>query len=182
MGYSIHTTMGLDGGYRFDAGTELPPLLFDDEQAIALAVALQVATLAGVGIEEAAVRALTTVRQVMPSRLRHSLDGVEFTTIPTRPGDGAPDSGSPGVPVALSAAVRAHEVLRIDYASRRPNADTEMARQGRAAPSRDIHGSWYLVAWDLERDDWRIFRADRIMSRSPTGPRFVPRGGFPVVT
>lgn len=176
MGYSIHATMGPDGGYRLDAGTELPPLLFDDDQAIALAVALQAATLSGVGIEEAAVRALTTVRQVMPSRLRHRLDGLEFTTIPTRPGDGTPDSVSPGVLVALSTAVRAHEVMRLDYAGGRPNADTEPAPR-RVEPHHLVtsHGRWYLVAWDLERDDWRIFRADRITPRSPTGPCFVPR-------
>src|SRR3954447_10923947 len=62
MGYSIQATMGPDGGYRLDAGSELPPLLFDDDQVIALAVALQAATATGAGIEEAAVRALTTVR------------------------------------------------------------------------------------------------------------------------
>lgn len=176
MGYSIHATMGPDGGYRLDAGTELPPLLFDDDQAIALAVALQAATLSGVGIEEAAVRALTTVRQVMPSRLRHRLDGLEFTTIPTRPGDGAPESVWPGVLVALSTAVRAQEVMRIAYASGGPNADSEPTRR-RVEPHHLVtsHGRWYLVAWDLERDDWRIFRADRITPQSPTGPRFVLR-------
>jgi predicted DNA-binding transcriptional regulator YafY len=176
MGYSIRATMGPDGGYRLDAGTELPPLLFDDDQAIALAVALQAATLSGVGIEEAAVRALTTVRQVMPSRLRHRLDGLEFTTISTRPGDGVPDSVSPGVIIALSSAVRAHVVLRMDYTSRHSNAETVPAPR-RVEPHHLVtsHGRWYLVAWDLERDDWRIFRADRITPHSPTGPRFSPR-------
>src|SRR5687768_16170495 len=70
LGYSIRATMGPEGGYRLGAGDELPPLLLDDDQVVALAVALQAATATGVGIEEAALRALTTVRQVMPSRLR----------------------------------------------------------------------------------------------------------------
>lgn len=82
MGYAIHATMGPTGGYRLDAGSELPPLLFDDDQAVALAVALQAAAETGVGIEEAAIRALTTVRQVLPTRLRHRLDVLDFTAIP----------------------------------------------------------------------------------------------------
>lgn len=91
MGYSIQATMGPDGGYRLDAGSQLPPLLFDDDQVIALAVALQAATVTGIGIEEAALRALTTVRQVMPSRLRHRLKRLEFTAIPSRLGEAAPN-------------------------------------------------------------------------------------------
>ncbi|PXA67126.1 helix-turn-helix transcriptional regulator [Cryobacterium arcticum] len=175
MGYSIQATMGVDGGYRLDAGSELPPLLFDDDQAIALAVSLQAATVTGVGIEEGALRALTTVRQVMPSRLRHRLNALEFTTIPTRPGDAAPASVSPEVLIALSSAARASEVLRFDYAG--PDAGSDPAPPRRVEPHHLLtsHGRWYLVAWDLERDDWRVFRADRINPRTPTGPRFAPR-------
>ncbi|MFD2792238.1 helix-turn-helix transcriptional regulator [Promicromonospora vindobonensis] len=180
MGYRIETTMGPDGGYHLDAGSELPPLLFDDDQAIALAVALQTAPLAGAGIEEAAGRALTTMRQVLPSRLRHRLDTVQVTTLPARsPGAAAPVT--PGVLVALSAAVGSREVLRFDHSGHGLRADGA----GPAAPPAprrvEPHhvvasgGRWYLVAWDLERDDWRVFRADRITPRVPTGPRFVPR-------
>ncbi|MDV6261975.1 helix-turn-helix transcriptional regulator [Rhodococcoides yunnanense] len=177
MGYSIQATMGADGGYRLDAGSELPPLLFDDDQAVALAVSLQVATVTGVGIEEAALRALTTVRQVMPSRLRHRLNALEFTTISSRPGEGAPASVSPEVLIALSTAARASEVLRFDYAGRRPDAVSGSAPPRRVEPHHVVtsHGRWYLVAWDLEHDDWRIFRAHRITPRIPTGPRFAPR-------
>jgi predicted DNA-binding transcriptional regulator YafY len=177
MGYSIQATMGPDGGYRLDAGSELPPLLFDDDQVLALAVALQAAAGTGVGIEEAAVRALTTVRQVMPSRLRHRLSALEFTTIPTAPGEAARDSVSPDVLIAISGAVRAAEVLRFDYA-RRDAADTvEPPPPRRVEPHHLVtsHGRWYLVAWDLGDDDWRIFRADRITPRTPPGPRFTPR-------
>lgn len=77
MGYAIEATMGPDGGYRLGAGSELPPLLFDDDQTVAVAVALQTAPAAGVGIEDSAIRALATIRQVMPSRLRHRLDSIE---------------------------------------------------------------------------------------------------------
>lgn len=167
LGYSIQATMGPDGGYRLDAGSELPPLLFDDDQVVAVTVALQAATATGAGIEEAALRALTTVRQVMPSRLRHRLSSVEFASVP-RAGDGPGVQVAPDVLIALSAAVRAREVVRFEYAEKGPR---------RVEPHQLVasSGRWYLVAWDLERDDWRIFRADRISPRTPTGPRFSPR-------
>ncbi|MCU1405856.1 MAG: transcriptional regulator [Glaciihabitans sp.] len=198
MGYRIQATMGPDGGYRLDAGSELPPLLFDDDQVIALAVALQAATATGAGIEEAALRALTTVRQVMPSRLRHRLDALRFTSIPARPGDIAAVPTSPDVLITLSTAARAHEIVRFDYASRHPDGagsagggdgtnggagagdsvgGRELAAPRRVEPHHVVtsQGRWYLVGWDLDRGDWRIFRADRITPRTPTGPRFIPR-------
>ncbi len=176
MGYRIEATMGPEGGYRLSAGRELPPFLFDDDQVIALAVALQAATVTAGGLQEAALRALTTVSQLVPSRLRHRLNALEFTTIPKRPGDAAPDSVSPSVLLTLSAAARAHEVLRFDYASGRPGA-AERLPPRRVEPHYVVtsHGRWYLVAWDLERDEWRLFRADRITPRTPTGGRFAPR-------
>ena len=174
MGYSIHATMGPDGGYRLDAGSELPPLLFDDEQVVALAVALRAATGSGIEIAEAAERALTTVRQVMPSRLRHRLDALEFTAMTARPGDAETATVPPDVLVALSAAARAREVVRFDYAGRGADADPAPRR---VEPHHLVtsRGRWYLVGWDLDRDDWRIFRVDRVAPRVPTGPRFAPR-------
>ncbi|MBO0982663.1 YafY family protein [Rathayibacter sp. SD072] len=173
MGYSIQATMGPDGGYRLEAGSELPPLLFDDDQVIALAVALQTASVTGVGIAEAAMRALTTVRQVMPSRLRHRLSALQFTALPGRPADAV----SPDVLLALSAAARATEIIRFDYATSRQDAGADPRPPRRVEPHHLVtsNGRWYLVAWDLEHDDWRIFRADRITPRTPTGPRFSPR-------
>jgi predicted DNA-binding transcriptional regulator YafY len=170
--------MGPDGGYRLDAGSELPPLLFDDEQVIALTVALQAATATGAGIEEAAVRALTTMRQVMPSRLRHRLDSLEFTAIRRGPGEAEPTPVSPDVLVAISAAIRARAVLRFDYASRMPELDApELPPPRRVEPLHLVvsGGRWLLVAWDLDREDWRFFRADRITPRTPSGPRFIRR-------
>jgi predicted DNA-binding transcriptional regulator YafY len=177
MGYRIQSTMGPDGGYRLDAGSELPPLLFDDDQVVALTVALQAATVTGAGIEEAALRALTTVRQVMPARLRHRLDAVEFSAVP-RPGDGAAIAVSPDVLIAVSTAIRARQVLRFDYRSTRSEADDAHAVPPRRVEPHHLVTSssrWYLVAWDLDLGDWRIFRADRVIPRSPTGPRFSPR-------
>lgn len=178
MGYSIQATLGPDGGYRLEAGSELPPLLFDDDQTVAVAVALQTASAVGVGIEEAAIRALATIRQVMPSRLRHRLDALEITAIAARPGGGAPMRVAADVLVALANAIRAREVLRFDYAPRGGAADDRPATPPRRVEPHHIvtsHGRWYLVAWDLDRQDWRLFSADRIAPRVPTGPRFTPR-------
>ncbi|MEV0236633.1 WYL domain-containing protein [Nonomuraea sp. NPDC050786] len=177
LGYPIVAFKGPDGGYRLEAGTELPPLLFDDEQAVALAIALQIATTTGAGIEEAAARALNTVRQVMPVRLRHRIDTLQVTAVerPTTRPD--PPVGS-GVLTALSAAVHAREVLRFDYTPAFPPADQAMAAPPRRVQPHHLvawGGRWYLVAWDLDREDWRTFRADRIVPRTPTGPRFTPR-------
>ena len=173
LGYPIRTFKGPDGGYRLDAGARLPPLLFDDDQAIAIAIALQLATTSGAGIQEGAARALNTIRQVMPGRLRHRIDALQVTAVeqptarPEPPVDGT-------LLTAIGAAVHNHEVLRFGYAS---------AATGTDAPPRRVEphhlatwkGRWYLVAWDLDRDDWRTFRADRITPRIPAGPRFTPR-------
>ena len=177
LGYPIEATKGPDGGYRLGAGSDLPPLLFDDEQAVALAIALQLATTSGAGVEEAALRALNTVRQVMPPRLRHRIDNLQFTTVERsnrRPGPQA-DSG---VLVTLSAAVLAREELRFDYPhGSRTAIDPAGTPPRRVQPHHLVTwgGRWYLVAWDLERADWRTFRADRIKPRTPSGPRFTPR-------
>jgi len=177
LGYNIEATMGPDGGYRLAAGSELPPLLFDDEQVVALAIALQAAAITGAGIEEAALRALTTVRQVMPSRLRHRLSALEFTAIAGRTRDVPPGPVAPDVLVAVSTAARAHEVLRFDYASGRTTSSAKLRAPRRVEPHHLVtsHGCWYLVAWDLDHDDWRLFRVDRMTPRIPTGPRFSPR-------
>ena len=171
LGYPIHASKGPDGGYRLEAGSQLPPLLFDDEQAVALAVALRMAVGTGAGIEEAASRALTTVRQVMPARLRARIDGLDVTVAAR---DGAPQVGT-AVLLAIGAAIRAREELRFDYSSpARPDSDGPPRRvQPHHLVARG--GRWYLVAWDPRREDWRTYRADRMTPRTPTGPRFTPR-------
>ncbi|MEH0971684.1 WYL domain-containing protein [Micromonospora sp. CPCC 205546] len=179
LGYPIAAVKGPDGGYRLAAGAQLPPLLFDDEQAVALAIALQSATTAGAGIEEAAARALHTVRQVMPARLRHRIDILQVTAVERSPTRAARQVDS-GVLMALGAAVHAREVLRFDYTPvTPPEADDGggLPAPRRVQPHHLVTwgGRWYLVAWDLDRGDWRTFRADRISPRTPTGPRFTPR-------
>ena len=177
LGYPVQAVRGPDGGYRLDAGTELPPLLFDDEQAVALAVALQVAAVSGAGVAEAAARALTTVRQVMPARLRHRIDAVQVSAVPT---GRAGQDVDPAVLVALTAAVRAREVLRFDHAAGPDDAgpdDAAPTPPRRVEPHATVvrAGRWYLVGWDLDRADWRTFRVDRMTLRTPNGPRFTPR-------
>ncbi len=178
LGYPIVAFKGPDGGYRLEAGSELPPLLFDDEQAIALAIALQIATTTGADIAEAAARALNTVRQVMPARLRHRIDTLQVIAV-ERPGMRPDPQVEGGVLMALSAAVHAREVLRFDYTPvPLPGAENNGVRTPRRVEPHHLvtwGGRWYLVAWDLDREDWRTFRADRIAPRTPTGPRFTPR-------
>ncbi|MDF3293095.1 helix-turn-helix transcriptional regulator [Streptomyces silvisoli] len=180
LGYPILTIKGPDGGYRLGAGTQLPPLLFDDDQAVALSVALQTAATTGAGIEEAAARALSTIRQVMPTRLRHRVDALQVTAV-ERPGTRPHPQVDPQVLVTLSSAVRDHEVLRFDYTPASPSeaadADPAAIPPRQVQPHHLVHwgGRWYLVAWDLQRGDWRTFRVDRISPRTPTGPRFTPR-------
>jgi predicted DNA-binding transcriptional regulator YafY len=164
LGYPIAAVKGPDGGYRLGAGTELPPLLFDDDQAVALTVALQIAP------GDAAARALATIRQVMPNRLRRRVDALRVTAVErpaTRPD--APVAGD--LLLAISAAAHAHEVLRFDY-------DGDADRPPRRVEPHHVitwDARWYLVAWDLDRADWRTFRVDRIGLRTPNGPRFTPR-------
>ncbi|WP_242907748.1 helix-turn-helix transcriptional regulator [Actinomadura terrae] len=188
LGYPVRAIKGPDGGYRLDAGAQLPPLLFDDDQAIALAIALRGAPQLGAGIEEDAARALATISQVMPARLRARLDAFEPTVVgrPAREGDGPARTA---VLLAIAAALNAREELRFDYAS---SGRTSPARTGgRDVPApRSVQphhllarsGRWYLIGWEPAREDWRVYRADRITPRTPNGPRFVPRelpGGDP---
>jgi len=175
LGYPVRASKGPDGGYRLDAGADLPPLLFDDDQAIAVAVALQTATTSVTGIEEGALRALATVRQVMPARLRQRVDALQVTTV-DRYADSRRIKVNSEHLIAIGTALRAREVLRFDYAS--PGAT-----EGEWVPPRKVEphhlvtwgGRWYLVGWDLDRNDWRTFRVDRILPKTPTGPRFTPR-------
>lgn len=166
MGYRIEATMGPDGGYRLDSGAELPPLLFDDDQALAVAIALRTAPALGAGIGEAAIRALATMRQVMPSRLRHRLDTLDVTTV-ARPGAVASTGISLDVLVTLAQAVRDRVTLRFDYG--------DVLRRAEPHHLAVSDGRWYLVAWDLDRDDWRIYRVDRLHPRIPHGAPFTPR-------
>ncbi|MFD4554576.1 helix-turn-helix transcriptional regulator [Streptomyces sp. NPDC058469] len=172
LDYPIRTVKGPAGGYRLEAGTDLPPLLFDDGQAVALAVALQTAA-AGNTVAEDASRALATLRQVMPPRLRHRIDLLRITAVqPPAAHDTLQVEAQ--VLMDLSRVIHAREELRFDYA---PSSSTSADNPRRVQPLHLVtwRQHWYLVAWDLHREDWRTFRVDRIRPRTPTGPRFTPR-------
>ncbi|MEU3460710.1 WYL domain-containing protein [Streptomyces sp. NPDC006733] len=173
LDYPITTVKGPAGGYRLQAGAHLPPLLFDDEQAVALAVALQTVA-AGPTLAEDAARALATLRQVMPPRLRHRIDLLRITAVPVPPAAGDAPEVAAQVLLDLGRAIRAREELRFDYAAGAGTAGQDVRR---VHPHHLVtwRHRWYLVAWDLHREDWRTFRVDRVRPRTPTGPRFAPR-------
>ncbi|MBB5790161.1 helix-turn-helix transcriptional regulator [Jiangella mangrovi] len=169
LGYPVEATAGL-AGYRLGSGAQLPPLLLDDDEAVAVAVGLRTAAGGTVaGIEESSLRALTKLERMLPSRLRHRVGTLHAVTVPLPAGATPVD---PDVLTAVAAACRAHEQLRFDYVA----ADGASAVR-RTEPHRLLHTGrrWYLVAWDLDRADWRTFRVDRLRPRIPTGPRFTPR-------
>ncbi|WTW93052.1 YafY family transcriptional regulator [Streptomycetaceae bacterium NBC_01309] len=171
LGYPVHATRGAAGGYRLGAGASLPPLLLDDEEAVAVAVGLRTAAGGTVsGIEETSLRALAKLEQVLPNRLRRRVNALQTYTVPV-PGQEGPRVDAE-VLTTIAAACRDHERLRFDY---RDHSGAETLRN--VEPYRMVNWGrrWYLVAWDTQRDDWRIFRVDRVSPRSPTGPRFTPR-------
>ncbi|WP_367318989.1 helix-turn-helix transcriptional regulator [Streptomyces sp. HUAS ZL42] len=172
LGYLITTVKGPAGGYRLEAGTRMPPMLFDDDQAVALAVALQSAA-TGTTVAEDATRALATLRQVIPPRLRHRIDLLRITAVQPPADHDIPQVGG-RLLVDLSRAIHAREELRFDYT---PGPSTSAGNPRRVQPHHLVirRNRWYLVAWDLDREDWRTFRVDRIQPRTPTGPRFASR-------
>jgi predicted DNA-binding transcriptional regulator YafY len=170
LGYPVHASPGVGGGYRLGAGAALPPLLLDDEEAVAVAVGLRTAAAGGVtGIQETSVRALAKLEQVLPSRLRHRVNALQAATVEIAASGPTVD---PEVLTAIAGACRDYQRLRFDYRDHDESATIRTVE-----PHRLVHdrGRWYLVAWDVDRADWRTFRADRIQPRVPTGPRFAPR-------
>ncbi|MET7335066.1 WYL domain-containing protein [Nonomuraea sp. NPDC005650] len=169
LGYSVHAVAGVSG-YRLGAGSDVPPLLLDDEEAVAVAVGLRTAAGGTVaGIEESSMRALAKLERMLPSRLRHRVRALQSMTVPMTADGSAVD---PDSLTRIAAACRDHEILRFDYRahdgvhSRRSAEPYRLVTTGRR---------WYLVAYDTERADWRTFRLDRLSLRSPNGPRFAPR-------
>lgn len=170
LGYPVHATPGA-AGYRLGAGAGLPPLLLDDEEAVAVVVGLRTAAGGSVsGIEESSLRALAKLEQVLPARLRHRVATLHAATV--RTGEVPGPRVRPDTLMAVAEACRRRERLRFDYRG---------ARGGSGARCVEPHSlvsfdrRWYLVAWDTDRADWRTFRVDRLTPRTPTGPRFLPR-------
>jgi predicted DNA-binding transcriptional regulator YafY len=171
LGYPVHATRGSIGGYRLEAGASMPPLLLDDDEAVAVAIGLRTATGGAVtGIEETSLRALAKLEQVLTPRLRHQVGTLQGVTVHVRRGSGP--TVDPAMLTELARAIRDRFVLRFDYSDRR-----DTASQRRAEPYRIVNAGqrWYLVAWDTDRADWRSFRVDRIRPGISSGPRFSAR-------
>jgi predicted DNA-binding transcriptional regulator YafY len=171
LGYPVHATRGSIGGYRLEAGTSLPPLLLDDDEAVAVAIGLRTATGGAVtGIEETSLRALAKLEQVLPPRLRRQVSTLQRVTVHVR--RRPVPTVDPSMLTELARLAREHFTLRFDYSDRR-----QTASQRRVEPYRIVNAGlrWYLVAWDLDREDWRTFRVDRMRPGMSAGPRFTPR-------
>jgi predicted DNA-binding transcriptional regulator YafY len=176
LDYPVHATSGTGGGYRLGSGASLPPLLLDDDEAVAVAISLRTAAGGGVAIGETALQALVKLEQVLPSRLRHRVNAVQVATVDTPNDEVVPLE----VLTAVASACRDRQRLRFDYAA--AYGAPEQVRE--VEPHRLVTWGkrWYLVAWDVGRDDWRTFRVDRLRPRVPLGARFTPReipGGDP---
>jgi predicted DNA-binding transcriptional regulator YafY len=172
LGYPVHATRGAVGGYRLEAGAVLPPLLLDDDEAIAVALGLRTAAGGAVGgIEETSLRALAKLEQVLPHRLRRRVNALQAFTVLV-PRDEREPTVDPGALTLLAAACRDHQRLRFAYRDREGSATRREVE-----PYRLVNWGrrWYLVAWDLQRADWRTFRVDRLTPRLPLGARFAPR-------
>ena len=170
LGYPVESLTGPAGGYRLHAGTAMPPLLLDDEEAIAIAVGLLTAARSSVaGIEETAVRALVKLEQVLPSHLRRRVEALGSAT--TAPSFGGP-TVAPQHLTLIAAACRDSECVRFAY---RRRDGTESRREVEPHGLVNLGRRWYLVAWDRRREDWRSFRLDRLSGPAATGLRFAPR-------
>ncbi|GLV83878.1 hypothetical protein Slala03_35670 [Streptomyces lavendulae subsp. lavendulae] len=153
------------------AGAAMPPLLLDDEEAVAIAVGLRAGAGHAIeGVEEASVRALAKLEQVLPARLRHRVGALQSATVALTRGDGP--SVDPRTLTTMAGAVAGPERLRFAYRARDGAATRRLVEPYRLV-STGIR--WYLVAYDLEREDWRTFRVDRVSEPFATGARFVPR-------
>ena len=170
LGYPVESLTGPAGGYRLAAGTAMPPLLLDDDEAIAIAVGLRTAARASVtGIEETSVRALVKLEQVLPAHLRRRVQALGSATM-TLGGTGGP-TADPQSLTLIAAACRDRERVRFGYRGR---DGAESRREVEPHSLVNVGRRWYLVAWDCERRDWRTFRVDRL-TRPHAGARFQPR-------
>ncbi|MFD1828000.1 helix-turn-helix transcriptional regulator [Mumia zhuanghuii] len=169
LGYPVEASPGVAGGYHLGPGAALPPLLLDEEEALAVAIGLRTAAGGVAGFEGTALRALVKLEQTLPAPLRHRLEDLVAATV-------ALPAESSDVPVdrltAIADAVRCREGVRFSY-----EADNDASTLRTAEPHRLVHtrGRWYLAAWDVDHAAWRTFRVDRMRLRTPNGPRFVPR-------
>lgn len=172
LGYAVEASPGLGGGYQLKAGSSLPPVILDDEEAVTVAVAVRAAASSIGQMEETAVRLLAKLDQLLPSRLRRRASALHSVTISLARPDAAP---SIDVLTQIAGACRDHLKLRINYRDRAGNVSSRVLEPMRLAHTGRL---WYLVAWDPQRKDWRTFRMDRVERLTSTGPQFTPRS-FP---
>ena len=173
LGYPVDATPGADGGYRLAAGAHLPPLVLDDDEAVAVAVGLRSAAGAAIsGIEETSLQALAKIEQLLPDRLRRRVSALHSSVTAMRWSPSDTEVIDSDALAVLASACRDREEVRFDYRrrdgedSRRLVEPHQMVTAGRR---------WYLVAWDLRRDDWRTFRLDRLSDAARAGRRFTAR-------
>lgn len=170
LGYPIHASPGIAGGYQLGAGAQLPPLLLDDNEALAVALGLNsVAAGPVAGIGEASVRALAKLEQVLPARLRPKFAMLK-AAVTTLPSNAA--SVDPQQLTVVSAAIADKRQLSFDYVKADGDAGRRLVEPYRLV---DTGRRWYLVAWDVDREDWRTFRADRIATLPAERKKYVPR-------
>ena len=171
LGYPVSGSPGVGGGYQLEAGSALPPLLLDDEEAIAIAVGLRTAAGGAVaGAEEVSARALAKVVRMLPPRLRRRADTLAAATVPVVFGGGPTIDAN--TLALLAGACHDLERIRFDYAPREGDPSVRLVEPHRLVT---VGRRWYLVAWDLDREDWRTFRVDRLSDPRSTRWRFEPR-------
>jgi predicted DNA-binding transcriptional regulator YafY len=169
LGYQVEASLGPGGGYRLGIGADLPPLLLDDTEAVAVAVGLRAASASTVsGLDEAAEAALAKLERVMPGRLRARVDALTSSTIAMT---GSGPTVAPDLLLTLAQACQGSLELRLDYVDGRDRRTTRIAQPCRIVTT---GRRWYLVAHDRDRDDWRTFRVDRIEAAVTTGRRSPP--------
>jgi len=169
LGYAVDASPGLGGGYQLKAGSSLPPVLLDDEEAVTVAVAVRAAASSIAKMEEPAVRLLAKLDQLLPLRLRKRASALHSVTISLARPESAP---SMELLTQIACACRDHLKLRIGYRDRSGNVTSRAVEPLRMAHTGRL---WYLVAWDRQREDWRTFRIDRVQRLVSTGPQFTPR-------
>lgn len=180
LGYPVQAERGVGGGYQLAAGAALPPLVLDDEEAVALVVGLQ-STIHGRedALAEAGLRALSKVVPVLPTRLRQRAQALTASTVPLNSQHSTPEPVDPQVLVVFAQGCRDRERVAFDYRDARGNPSSRRAEPAKLV---NVGNRYYLVAYDLDRADWRSFRVDRAENAQPRALRFAPReipGGDP---
>ena len=173
LGYPVDATPGSDGGYRLAAGAHLPPLVFDDDEAVAIVVGLRTAAGAAIaGIEDTSVQALAKIERALPEQLRRRVAALDGSVVSLRRAQGDDGIVDPQTLSVLASACRGHEDVRFDYQRRDGDTSRRLVEPHQLLSAARL---WYLIAWDLRRNDWRTFRLDRLSDVQLAGGTFALR-------